>query len=135
MLDDPENTSLLLAALKTAEPFKVTLMPDVVLHLRGKQVAAVAVEQTLADLSLRRRRRWHRVPPRLRGRRNRTLRVADPRSSAAVHAACRSRVAVPEASRKKTEETGPTVEDADLACAPLPYSVTASSLPRSGLVQ
>ncbi len=52
MLDDPEKTSRLLAELKTAVPFKVVLTPEVVSHLRGKQVAAaVEAEQTVADLS------------------------------------------------------------------------------------
>jgi len=52
MLDDPEKTSRLLAALKLTVPFKVALTPEVVLHLRGKQVAAaVEAEQTVADLS------------------------------------------------------------------------------------
>ncbi len=51
MLDDPEKTSRLLVALKTAAPFKVALTPEVVLHLRGKQVAAVEAEHTVADLS------------------------------------------------------------------------------------
>jgi len=50
MLDDPEKTSRLLAALKSTVPFKVVLTPEVVLHLRAKQVAAaVAAEQTVAD--------------------------------------------------------------------------------------
>ncbi len=51
MLDDPEKTSRLLAALKMAVPFKVALTPEVVSHLRGKQAAAVQAEQTVADLS------------------------------------------------------------------------------------
>ena len=52
MLDDPEKTSRLLAALKAAAPFKVALTPEVVFHLRSKQVAAaVEAEQTVADLS------------------------------------------------------------------------------------
>lgn len=52
MLDDPEKTSRLLTELKTAVPFKVMLTPEVVLHLRGKQVAAaVKAEQTVADFS------------------------------------------------------------------------------------
>ncbi len=52
MLDDPEKTSRLLAALKGAAPFKAALTPEVVLHLRGKQVAsAVQAQQTVADLS------------------------------------------------------------------------------------
>jgi hypothetical protein len=51
MLDDPEKTSGLLAALKAAVPFQVALTPEMVLQLRGKQVAAVAAEQTVSDLS------------------------------------------------------------------------------------
>jgi hypothetical protein len=52
MLDHPTKTAQLIAAMKAAVPFKVALMPEVVLHLRGKQVAAaVAAEQTVADLS------------------------------------------------------------------------------------
>ncbi len=51
MLDDPEMTFRLLAALKQAVPFRVALTPEVVLHLRKKQIAAVEVQQTVADLS------------------------------------------------------------------------------------
>jgi hypothetical protein len=51
MLDDPKKTSRLLDTLKAAVPFKVGLTPEVVSHLRGKQAAAVAAEQVVADLS------------------------------------------------------------------------------------
>ena len=51
ILDNPEEASRLLAALKSTVPFKVALTPEVVSHLRGKQVAAVAAEQTVGDLS------------------------------------------------------------------------------------
>jgi hypothetical protein len=52
MLDDRKKTAQLITAMKAAVPFKVALTPEVILHLRGKQVAAaVAAEQTVADLS------------------------------------------------------------------------------------
>lgn len=111
MLDDPEKTSRLLTELKRAVPFKVMLTPEVVLHLRGKQVAAaVKAEQTVADFSYAGDEGGivcHLAALEGGGR---TFRVADPRSSAAVHEVCRVRVAVPEASRKEVEEAGPTVE-------------------------
>lgn len=52
MLDDPGKTSRLLDTLKAAAPFKVALTPEVVSHLRGKQVVtAIEAEQTVTDLS------------------------------------------------------------------------------------
>lgn len=41
MLDKPEKTSQLLAALKAAVPFEVDLMPSLIVHLQAQQVAVV----------------------------------------------------------------------------------------------
>lgn len=42
MLDKPEKTYQLLAALRAAPPFEVELTPSVIAHLRAQQVAVVA---------------------------------------------------------------------------------------------
>ena len=39
MLDNPEKTARLLAALKAAVPFKVELVPSLVTYLRAQHVA------------------------------------------------------------------------------------------------
>ena len=41
MLDKPEKTYQLLAALRAAAPFEVELTPSVIAHLRAQQVAVV----------------------------------------------------------------------------------------------
>jgi hypothetical protein len=41
MLDNPEKTARLLAALKAAVPFKVELVPSLVAYLRAQHVAIV----------------------------------------------------------------------------------------------
>jgi len=40
MIDNPEKTDRLLAALKEAAPFKVELVPSLVNYLRGQRIAA-----------------------------------------------------------------------------------------------
>jgi hypothetical protein len=40
MLDNPEKTARLLAALKAAVPFKVELVPSLVTYLRAQHVAS-----------------------------------------------------------------------------------------------
>jgi hypothetical protein len=40
MIDNPEKTTRLLAALKAAVPFKVELVPSLVKYLRGQHIAA-----------------------------------------------------------------------------------------------
>ena len=52
MLDNPEKTARLLAALKAAVPFEVELTPEVVKHLQSKNVANVdQTHRTVSDLS------------------------------------------------------------------------------------
>lgn len=51
MLDHPEKTAQLLAALKAAVPFTVTLAPEVVASLSAENVRALPIERTVADLS------------------------------------------------------------------------------------
>jgi hypothetical protein len=41
MLDDPGNPSPLLTALKSTLSFMVALTPEVISHLRGKEMATV----------------------------------------------------------------------------------------------
>ena len=63
MLDHPEKTARLLAALKAAVPFEVELMPSLVNYLRAQQVAIADESQhhRLGFVVCWRRRR-HRVP-------------------------------------------------------------------------
>ena len=52
MIDNPEKTARLLAALKQAVPFKVQLVPSLVNYLRAQQVAiAERTEHIVSDLS------------------------------------------------------------------------------------
>jgi len=52
MLDNPEKTARLLAALKQAAPFEVELPPMVVKQLQADKVAAARqTHQTVSDLS------------------------------------------------------------------------------------
>jgi len=52
MLDKPEKTYQLLAALKAAVPFEVDLMPSLIAHLQAKQVAvAVNPRQIVSEIS------------------------------------------------------------------------------------
>src|SRR5258708_12373800 len=59
MLDNPEKTARLLAALKAAVPFKVELVPSLVTYLRAQHVAiADQTQHIVSNLSVCRRRRW-----------------------------------------------------------------------------
>lgn len=52
MLDKPEKTYQLLAALKAAAPFEVELTPSVIAHLRTQQIAvAVKPQQIVTEIS------------------------------------------------------------------------------------
>jgi len=52
MLDNPEKTARLMAALKAAVPFEVNLTPEVVKELQSKNVAnADQIHRTVSDLS------------------------------------------------------------------------------------
>jgi hypothetical protein len=52
MIDNPEKTARLLAALKEAVPFKVELTERLIKHLRGQHIAAgERTEHTVSDLS------------------------------------------------------------------------------------
>jgi hypothetical protein len=52
MLDNPEKTARLLAALKSAVPFEVALTPDVVKKLQAENVANPnETHRTVSDLS------------------------------------------------------------------------------------
>src|ERR1700730_7587060 len=52
MLDKPEKTYQLLAALRAAVPFEVELTPSVIAHLRAQQVAAaVKPRQIVTEVS------------------------------------------------------------------------------------
>ncbi len=52
MLDKPEKTYQLLAALKAAVPFEVELTPWVIAHLRAQQIAvAVKPQQMVVEIS------------------------------------------------------------------------------------
>ena len=52
MLDHPEKTPRLLAALKAAAPFEVELAPSVIEHLQAENVAdSNQMHQTVWDLS------------------------------------------------------------------------------------
>ena len=52
MLDKPEKTYQLLAALRAAVPFEVELTPSVIAHLRAQQVAvAVNPRQIVTEVS------------------------------------------------------------------------------------
>jgi hypothetical protein len=52
MLDNPEKTARLLAALKAAVPFKVELVPSLVTYLRAQHVAiADQTQHIVSNLS------------------------------------------------------------------------------------
>ena len=52
MLDHPEKTARLLAALKVAAPFEVELIPALINYLRAENLtAAIRSHQTVSDLS------------------------------------------------------------------------------------
>jgi hypothetical protein len=52
MLDKPEKTRELVATLKAALPFEVTLMPDVITHLERKQKPIpVKSTEAVSDIS------------------------------------------------------------------------------------
>ena len=53
MLDHPEKTARLIAALKVAVPFEITLTPEVVKQLQAENFAnPVQTYGTVSDLSL-----------------------------------------------------------------------------------
>ena len=47
MLDKPEKTYQLLAALRAAAPFEIELPPSVITHLRAQQVAITAAPRQI----------------------------------------------------------------------------------------
>ena len=52
MLDNPEKTARLIAALKSAAPFQVALMPDLIDHLASQQKPVVVKPlETVSDVS------------------------------------------------------------------------------------
>jgi hypothetical protein len=52
MLDHPEKTARLLAALKAAAPFEVELTPALINYLRAENLTAeIRTNQTVSDLS------------------------------------------------------------------------------------
>ena len=52
MIDDPEKTTQLLAALKAAVPFTVELVPSLVTYLRAQNIAfADQTKHTVSNLS------------------------------------------------------------------------------------
>ena len=51
MLDHPQKTPRLLAALKAAAPFEVELVPSLVDHLRAENVGGEVRHQVVSDLS------------------------------------------------------------------------------------
>ena len=51
MLDHPEKTARLIAALKVAVPFEITLTPEVVKQLQAKNFANPVQYGTVSDLS------------------------------------------------------------------------------------
>ena len=52
MLDNPEKTARLIAALKSAAPFEVALMPDLIDHLASQQKPVVVKPlETVSDVS------------------------------------------------------------------------------------
>jgi hypothetical protein len=52
MLDHPEKTARLLAALKAAVPFEVELMPSLIKYLQDENIAAARrTRQTVSDVS------------------------------------------------------------------------------------
>ncbi|MBV8753767.1 MAG: hypothetical protein JO328_12985 [Hyphomicrobiales bacterium] len=52
MLDHPEKTARLLAALKVAVPFEVELLPALINYLRAENLSvATRTRQTVSDLS------------------------------------------------------------------------------------
>ena len=51
MLDHPEKTARLLAALKAAVPFEVELVPSLVNRLRAQHVAIAESQHVVSDLS------------------------------------------------------------------------------------
>jgi hypothetical protein len=52
MLDHPEKTARLLAALKAAAPFEVEMTPELINYLRAENLTAeIRTNQTVSDLS------------------------------------------------------------------------------------
>jgi len=52
MLDHPEKTARLLAALKAATPFEVEMTPELINYLRAENLTAeIRTNQTVSDLS------------------------------------------------------------------------------------
>jgi len=52
MLDHPEKTTRLLAALKAAAPFGVELLPALINYLRAENlITTIGVRQTVSDVS------------------------------------------------------------------------------------
>ena len=52
MLDEPEKTEKLMAALKAALPFEAALTPEVIVHLaRQQKPVAVKPTETVTDIS------------------------------------------------------------------------------------
>jgi hypothetical protein len=62
MLDRPEKTYQLLAALKAAVPFEVELTPSLIAHLQAQQVAVAVKPRESSRKSHMRARTRHRRP-------------------------------------------------------------------------
>src|SRR5258706_4727315 len=106
MLDNPEKTARLLAALKAALPFKVELVQSLVNYLRDQHVAiADQTHHDVSDVSYAGDERWHRVPYRPLGGTRSACRLPNASSSAAIYAARCGRRRLSQPSRKEAEET------------------------------
>jgi hypothetical protein len=103
LFSNPDKTTKLLAALKTAVPFEVELTEWLVKQLRAQHHAGAAQKHhTVSDLCWR--PRWHRVPYRAAGKTRSTRCLPDPGPRTTCHAACRSHCRLSEASSEKTQE-------------------------------
>jgi len=108
MLDNPEKTAHLLAALKAAVPFEVELPPMVIKQLQADKVAdGHQARQTVSELIVSRRRRRDHVSYRSAGRRSGDHYLADPRSGLSFHTAGRIHPQLSEASSEEAKEAGP----------------------------
>jgi hypothetical protein len=58
MLDNPEKTARLVAALKAAVPFEVELAPKLIEHLQDENLANSDLMHLVWDLSAARQSRW-----------------------------------------------------------------------------
>ena len=106
MLDNPEKTARLVAALKTAVPFESELTPEVVKQLQAEIANPDQTHRTVSDLYYAGDEGRHPMSHRPAEQRTCTVYLPHSRSNAPYDGARNGRCRLSEASSEEVEEAG-----------------------------